>query len=124
MRVLLVSHHAPPHIGGVENLVVAEANALLAEGHDVVWITSDGAGAGQAVPDHARLRVLRVRAWHGIERRFRIAFPIFAPSLVWHLWREVRAADVVHAHGIVSRRLGCACCSRRQAGSPRTRATD
>ena len=64
MRFLLTSHHAPPHIGGVENLVLAEAIALLEAGHDVTWITSDGTGAGQQPPDHPRLRIERSSAGH------------------------------------------------------------
>ena len=35
MRVLLISHVAPPHIGGVENLVRMEAQALCEAGHEV-----------------------------------------------------------------------------------------
>lgn len=101
MRFLLVSHVAPPHIGGVENLVLAEAMALVAAGHQVVWITSDAGGDGELPQPPANLRIVRVRAWHGLERRFRIAYPLFAPSVLWHLWREVGRADVVHAHGLV-----------------------
>ena len=101
MRVLLVSHHAPPHIGGVENLVAMEAEALLARGDEVVWVTSDGDGKGHAPASHPKLSLLRVPAWHWPERRFGIAYPLFAPSLPWHLWREVRRADRVHVHGLV-----------------------
>ena len=74
---------------------------MLAAGHEVVWVTSDGTGSGQPPPTHPRFRLLRVRAWHGVERAFGIAYPLFAPSLAVHLWREVRAADVVHVHGLV-----------------------
>ncbi len=101
MRVLLVSHHAPPHIGGVENLVLMEAEALREAGHDVVWITSDGTGAGRPIESGDRLTIVRVRAWHLLERRFGIAYPLFAPSLPFRLWREVSRADLVHAHGLV-----------------------
>ncbi len=101
MRVLLVSHCAPPHIGGVEQLVASEAQALLAAGHDVVWVTSDGTGGGQSPPTHDRLRIERVRAWHGLDRRFGIAWPLFSPRLLFVLRREVTAADLVHVHGLV-----------------------
>src|SRR5688572_6917787 len=116
MRVLLVSHVAPPHIGGVENLVLAEALALVAAGHDVAWITSDAGGAGQQVPRHERLRVVRVRAWHALERRFGIAFPLFAPSLAWQVAREAWRADVVHAHGLVFLPSPLAACCARLFG--------
>lgn len=100
MRVLLVSHHAPPHIGGVEQVVWTEAQSFLAAGHEVTWVTSDGTGAGEH-PSHPRLRLLRLPAWHGFERRFQIAYPLYAPSLLRALWREVEAADLVHVHGLV-----------------------
>lgn len=116
MRFLLVSHVAPPHIGGVENLVLAEAMALAAAGHDVVWITSDAGGDGQVPEPHPRVRIIRVRSWHVLERRCRIAFPLFAPSLLWHLWREVGAADVVHAHGLVFLPSPVAMCFARLRG--------
>jgi len=101
MRVLLVSHVAPPHIGGVENLVRMEAQALCAAGNDVAWLTSDADGDGEELPAHERLRVIRVPAWHLLERRFGVAYPLFSPSLLWHLWREVGRADLVHVHGLV-----------------------
>lgn len=101
MRFLLLSHVAPPHIGGVENLVLAEANALVAAGHEVVWLTSDASGHGHVPAPHPRLRIERVPAWHGIERRFGVAYPLFSLRLLRRLWREVCSADVVHAHGLV-----------------------
>ncbi|MCU0862859.1 MAG: glycosyltransferase family 4 protein [Planctomycetes bacterium] len=116
MRFLLTSHHAPPHIGGVENLVLAEAIALLEAGHDVTWITSDGTGAGQQPPDHPRLRIERIPAWHWPERAFHIAFPLYAPSLLWRTWRAVGAADVVHAHGLVFLASPVACLFARLRG--------
>lgn len=101
MRVLLVSHVAPPHIGGVESIVQMEAEAFRDAGHEVVWVTSDGGGDGSPVPEGPRLRVRRVRSWHLAERLFGIAYPLFAPWLPLVLWREVGRADLVHVHGLV-----------------------
>lgn len=101
MRVLLCSHVAPPHIGGVESIVRMEAFAFAAAGHDVVWITSDAGGEGEAIPAHERVTVVRVRAWHLLERRFGIAYPLFGPGLVLRLLRETARADLVHVHGLV-----------------------
>ena len=101
MHVLLVSHQAPPHIGGVENLVLMEAQAFLAAGHTVTWITSDGSGAGRAIEPQPGLTVLRVKSWHIAEQLFGIAYPLFAPTLTWHLWRAIGKADLVHVHGLV-----------------------
>lgn len=101
MRVLLVSHVAPPHIGGVEQAVWAEAQQLLEAGHEVAWVTSDGGGAGERPWTHPRLRIVRIEAWHVMERLFGIAYPFHAPRLLPVLWSEVGRADVVHVHGLV-----------------------
>jgi len=101
MHVLLVSHQAPPHIGGVENLVLMEARAFLAAGHTVTWITSNGKGAGKDIEPHEGLTIRRVWAWHIVEQLFSIAYPLFAPTLIWWLWRAVGKADLVHVHGLV-----------------------
>lgn len=116
MHILLTSHHAPPHIGGVENLVLAEAKALLAAGHRVTWITSDSPGAGQEPPPHERFELVRVPALHWPERWFGIAYPLFLPSLVWRTWRAVAAADVVHVHGLVFPASPLACLFARLQG--------
>lgn len=101
MRVLLLSHVAPPHIGGVENVVALEAEAFRAAGHEVVWITSDGTGDGKAPVEDERLRILRIPSLHLFERWFGICYPFYAPSILWHLWREIGRADLVHVHGMV-----------------------
>jgi glycosyltransferase involved in cell wall biosynthesis len=101
MRVLLVTHHAPPHIGGVEQIVLAEAEALVANGHEVTWITSSATGMGTRITDRPGLRIVRVGALHWPERCFGVAYPLFSPRLLTVLWREVRAVDLVHVHGLV-----------------------
>lgn len=97
MRVLVVSHLALPHVGGVENLVDLEVRALAAAGHEVRLLTSDGTGAGRAPAGD----VVRVPASHLLERRAGIPYPLFGPALLAALWREVGWADVVHAHGFL-----------------------
>lgn len=101
MRVLLVTHHAPPHIGGVENLAEMEARALAAAGHEVVWVASRSGGKGNTQPLPEAVRLVQVPAWHVFERWGEIAYPLFSPSLLWTLWREVGRCDVLHAHGFV-----------------------
>lgn len=101
MNVTIVSHHAFPHIGGVETLVDMEIRALTEAGHKVVLITSDGNGSGHSPNYPASVRVIRVPAWHVLERRFRLPYPLFGPGLLRHLWREVGWCDCVHVHGFV-----------------------
>src|SRR5262249_50418313 len=40
-------------------------------------------------------------AWHGLERRVRLPYPVFGPRLLRALWREVGSCDVVHGHGFI-----------------------
>jgi glycosyltransferase involved in cell wall biosynthesis len=101
MNILLVSHHALPHVGGLEVLVDREARALVADGHHVVHVTSDLGGAGQSVAYPPGARLVRVRSWHPLERRHHLAYPLFSPRLIAVLWRESRNADVVHTHGFI-----------------------
>jgi glycosyltransferase involved in cell wall biosynthesis len=101
MRVLIVSHHFLPHVGGLEVLVHYEIQALLEAGHEVVLVTSDGTGSAQSPEYPAAVRMVRVPAWHFLERRFRLPYPLFSPALVGRLWRELAACDVVHIHGFM-----------------------
>jgi glycosyltransferase involved in cell wall biosynthesis len=99
MRVLIVSHLALPHVGGVEVLVDQEIRALLGVGHQVTLLTSDGMGQAQNPQYPGDVRIVRVPAWHGLERRFRLPYPIFAPSLASQLWHELERCETVHIHG-------------------------
>ena len=96
-RVLHVSHYCQPHIGGLETVVAAETTRLAARGWDVALLSSAwGAPPGVRLEDG--VRVVRVRAWHELEPRFGVPFPVFSPWLLVAMWREVRRADVVHIH--------------------------
>jgi len=99
MQALIVSHLALPHVGGVEVLVDREICALVAAGHRVVLLTSDGAGKGQTPVYPSGVRVLRIPAGHMLERWLRLPYPLFSPRLVPALWKEIRRSDVVHVHG-------------------------
>lgn len=101
MRVLIVSHHFLPHVGGLEVLVHYEIEALAAAGHEVVLVTSNGTGNAQTPRYPDSVQVFRVPAWHFLERRFRLPYPIFSPTLATRIWKELQACDVVHIHGFM-----------------------
>lgn len=101
MKVLIVSHLALPHVGGVENLVDLEVRGLAAAGHEVVLLTSDGSGAGRTPDYPPAVRMIRVPAVHYLERKFGIPYPLFGPRLVFELPRWIAWADVVHSHGFM-----------------------
>jgi glycosyltransferase involved in cell wall biosynthesis len=97
LNIALFVHYAPPHIGGIEVVAARQARSLAAAGENVTVITSAcGAEPGLTGPPEHRVR--RIRAWNYFEERWHAVFPVFAPSLIWHSYKAVRKADVVHAH--------------------------
>ncbi len=74
---------------------------MVEAGCEVAHVTSDLLGQGHSPNYPPRVRVIRIPAWHGLERRARLAYPVYSPRLLSVLWREVRWADVVHAHGFI-----------------------
>ncbi|MGW8995552.1 glycosyltransferase family 4 protein [Streptomyces zhihengii] len=104
LRVLLVSHYYPPHVGGIENVVRQEAVHLVRQGASVTVLTSGtpaevrAQGRGAAGEDGDGVRVVRVAAWNGLEERRGVPFPVLSPRLVPLALRWARWADVVHLH--------------------------
>ena len=94
-RVLLVCHFYPPHVGGIETVVQAEAERLAALGHEVTVLTS-AERSGTRV--EGGVRVVRVRAWNGLEHRAGVPFPLFSPRILVQAIRLARQADIVHVH--------------------------
>lgn len=106
LRILLVCHYYPPHLGGIERVVRDEAVRLARLGHEVVVLTSaaggegegSGAGAGRGSGVEDGVTVVRVPAWNIAERRAGVPFPLFSPGLLVHALRLAGRADVVHVH--------------------------
>ncbi|KPI07990.1 glycosyl transferase group 1 [Actinobacteria bacterium OK074] len=96
LRVLLVSHYYPPHVGGIENVVHHEAVELAAQGAEVTVLTSGERSCVTVGADG--VRVVRVAAWNGPERRAGVPYPVFSPTLLTAALREARRADAVHLH--------------------------
>ena len=94
-RILLVCHYYAPHVGGIENVVQAEAERLAARGHEVTVLTSSDRGG---VSREGDVRVVRVAAWNGLEHRAGVPFPVFSPRLLSRALRLAREADIVHIH--------------------------
>jgi D-inositol-3-phosphate glycosyltransferase len=101
MRVLLVAHYFPPHVGGIENVVQGEAERLVAAGYAVAVLTT-AVGAPPGVERTAAgYTVVRVPTWNGIERRFGVPFPVVGPLALRSALRWVRTADLVHCHDLL-----------------------
>ncbi|HEY2909887.1 MAG TPA: glycosyltransferase family 4 protein, partial [Gemmataceae bacterium] len=118
MRVLIASHLALPHVGGVENLIDLEIRGLAAAGHEVALVTSDGGGAGRMPSYSAAVRVIRVPAWDILERRLGIPYPLFGPRLLLPMIREIDRADIVHAHGFMFQNSALAVLLAKIQGKP------
>jgi glycosyltransferase involved in cell wall biosynthesis len=99
MRVLMLSHYALPHVGGIESFVHSLSAALRRRGHEVLHVASDAVRPGEPTPDGDG--VVRVPAYNFLEDRLGVPWPVFSPGLAGVLAREVPRADVVHAHGML-----------------------
>jgi len=117
-RVLVVCHLALPHVGGVENLVDLEIRGLAAEGYEVTLLTSNGVGVGREPVYPPSVRIVRVRAWHMLEHRFDVPYPVFSPRLIIVLWRWLSWCDAVHAHGFLFQNSVLAIWLARLVGKP------
>jgi D-inositol-3-phosphate glycosyltransferase len=98
--VLLVSHHYPPHIGGLGVVVQKQAESLAENGYQVVVLTSRYGRVRDADRDGTGIHVIGVPCSHILEKVINIPFPLFSVSLIWRAWKLVRAADVVHIHDV------------------------
>ncbi len=85
MKIVLVTPHFYPNIGGIENDIYDTAQGLIRKGHDVTVITSNLVKFKQAkLPDEELIDGIKVR-------RFNAIFPypfsklIFTPSLITSL---------------------------------------
>jgi glycosyltransferase involved in cell wall biosynthesis len=128
VRILSVTPYAPPHIGGLEVLVDSLASCLARRGHDITVVASpagldDGSGTG---PPPADYRIVYVpAAYRLLESRLGVPYPLFAPSLIRVLRRELSVADVVHAHGFLFQStLAALALARRSAPRPVTVLTE
>ena len=96
MRIGVVTHNYPPHLGGLE----AVAHALtcgLARQHEVTVVSTAWQGRhGVSTEDGATVH--RLPAWHGAERHgVPYALPLGPGVLRAHA--ALRSCDVLHAHG-------------------------
>jgi D-inositol-3-phosphate glycosyltransferase len=97
VKIAVFVHYLPPHVGGIEVISESQIKALLAAGQDVMVISSAcSSEPGLSKVDGYEAR--RIRAWNYFEEKMGAAFPIYSPALVWHGYKAVRAADIVHAH--------------------------
>ena len=121
MRILIVSHYALPHVGGIETALDTVATGLARRGHDVTHLASSArrrAERASPVPERPYRRVL-VPALNAAEESVGVPYPVFGPELLSVAGREAERADVVHAHGFLYMGTLAALAAAEGAGVPR-----
>jgi D-inositol-3-phosphate glycosyltransferase len=100
MKVLIVATFIPPHVGGLEIVVVQQAKSLADAGHEVTVFTGRH---DKSLPRDEKVdgyRVIRTPVWNAIEERTGVPYPIWGVRSFVPLVRLVRQADVVHVHDV------------------------
>lgn len=94
LRIGMVTHYMPPHIGGIELVADSLFRIYLAAGCDVRWIASH-APVTSARREDGRVRVW---CWNWLERAVNVPWPVWGAQGVREIARLVRWADVLHVH--------------------------
>lgn len=94
MKIGVVTHYMPPHIGGIELVADSLYRAYLDAGFEVRWVAS------REPSDSARREDGRIRvgSWNGLERKLGVPWPVLGPEGIREINRLVQWADVVHLH--------------------------
>lgn len=98
--VLLVAHHYPPHVGGLEVVAERQAQSMVERGHRLIVLTSRIGSMPHVEEPQSGLKVVRVACSHLLEKLFFIPFPLFSPGIISVAWKQLRNADVVHIHDV------------------------
>lgn len=114
MRIGIVTHYMPPHIGGIELVADSLFRAYLAAGFEARWVAA-------REPTHAAAREdgrVRVGCWNGLERKLGVPWPIPGVEGMRELKRLVRWADLLHVHDCLYAASGAATLLARRARKP------
>lgn len=97
-KLLITSHYTFPHRGGIETIVEKLSLSLAEQGYQVRVVASKI--PGQSALNFPSRQILGVPAFDPL-KRYGVHYPLFAPSLMWVLWQQVRWADLIHAQGML-----------------------
>jgi D-inositol-3-phosphate glycosyltransferase len=99
MKILIVTHYFHPHIGGIEIIVRNQAKELVKKGDSITLVTSklDGDNDEEQIEG---IKVIRVKAWNWLEKKYNIPFPIFSFKLFITLAKEMKNVDIIHINDI------------------------
>ncbi len=114
MRVGIVTHYMPPHVGGIELMAESLCGAYAAAGHEVRWVASL---APADAPPREGGRI-RVACWNGLEARLGVPWPVWGPRGAREVARLCRWADVLHVHDCLYLGSLLAIAFARRRGTP------
>lgn len=118
MRVLFVSAHFPPHVGGVETYTETLARGLVERGHGVTVVCCRTDPRSPLI-EEGQYGVLRVPSLTWPEEHAGVPYPIPAPGQLRRaLASALRDADVVHVQDVVYASSIAALLLARRAGVP------
>lgn len=94
LRIGIVTHYMPPHLGGIEIVAECLFRAYAAAGHDVRWIASR-IPKESAAHENGRIRI---PCWNSLESQLGVPWPVWHPRALHEVKQLVNWADVVHVH--------------------------
>src|SRR3989338_8416568 len=118
MKILLLSPFFSPNVGGAETHLDDLCQVMVKRGHQVVVVTYQPltTRVKGAPEEHGhwisiyRIPWLRGNFFHWFERYPPVQFLYLVPGLLcgalWHIWREEKSIQVVHAHGLAAALVG------------------
>lgn len=98
--ILIVAHHYPPHIGGLEIVAQQQARSFAKAGNHVSVVTSATHGQTPGATLEGKVTVHRARTLNFFDDHFAIPFPLGGIGLISRLYKEIGAADAVYLHDI------------------------
>ncbi len=98
LRILIVTHYAYPHSGGIEQATFNQARALVRAGNNVT-IVSSNIPESQTEETVEGVKFVRVPASRILEQGSGVPYTVFSRALGKELYKLIPNCDVVHVHG-------------------------
>jgi glycosyltransferase involved in cell wall biosynthesis len=94
LRIGMVTHYMPPHIGGIEICADQLFRSYKEAGHEVHWVAS------RVPPQTPRQEngLVRVGCWNWLERGLGVPWPVWGPASLTPLMAMIKWADILHIH--------------------------
>ncbi len=99
--LLIVSHFAKPHVGGIEQVAEKQAIFFSKNDFEVTHIATTSVGEKKGVEKREKnFKLVRLSAYTFFEKKLNIPFPILKIQSIFKIWNFVKKADIVHIHDV------------------------